>query len=409
MQIYSFEVSMRYINFVVLCICLACSLSAPANAVEIGSIIHYSEQEVRINEIIYLEQGYSFVVRDINSNSGDLWLDLYLNGSKLDSDNFVKESSPLEYIKTVEIEDDDDVEEEHLVIRVSSFGDVDGSGSDMTSRIKIEQFDHGETEKDDYVLFDHSMTVDVEKSQSLGAGYSLEFSDMDDDVILLKFSKDKELLKEEEIEEGEYFYYTTDATDNIETVFLGKVNNFFVTSDSEMVFMEHVTLKKDISLDLASNNDAVVEDNGTSLVVGSSDGSKLEEGNVAIIQYSVPESFSSIRVLMNGDVIDTRYNVGAGAYSTVSGKLSAGEHELSVVGVSDELEQTLVSKKIIIEASLRDSLSSSAKGLAESAGDALNGSDSPDSNIPGMSDSTVIVVLLCVILILIIAPRKKSN
>lgn len=401
---------MRYINFVVLCICLACFLSIPANAVEIGPIIHYSEQEVKLNEKTYLEQGYSFVVRDINSNSGDLWLDFYLNGSKLESDNFVKENSPLEYIKTIEIEGDDDeadVEEEHLLIRVSSFGDVDGSGSDMTSRIKIEQFDDGDLDKDNYVLFDRSLTVDVDVSHSLGAGYSIEFSDMEDETISLKLFKDKQLLKEEELEEGDYFYYTAEIDGDLETVFLGQINKFFVTADSEMVFMEHVSLKKDTSLNPDSNNVAVAEENGTSLLIVSSDGSELEEGNIAIIQYNVPESFASIKVIMNGEVIDTRYNVDAGAYSTVTDKLSAGEHEFSLVGVSDELERTLISKKITIDASLTDSLSSSAKGFAESAGNALNGSDGTDSTIPGVSDSTVIVVLLCVILILIIAPRKK--
>ncbi|WP_406659945.1 hypothetical protein V7O66_08840 [Methanolobus sp. ZRKC3] len=396
---------MRYINFVILCICLFTFFLLPASAVEISTMIHHSEQEVKLDETVYLEQGYFFEVRDINSNSGDLWLEVYHDGKKLDSDSFARVESPLKYIKTVENSEDE--EKEYLVIRITSLGDVDGSGRDMTSRIKIEQFDDGSIEEDAYLFFDSSLTLEVGASRSLGGGYALEVSYMEDDeFVVLKLLKGNKVLKEEELEEGEYFYYTVDVDGRPETQFLAKLDSFFISSDMEMVFLDQVSLKKDVSLD-SDGMDGITAENGTSLVIVSSNGDMLLEGDVAIIRYIISESFSSIKVLADGEIIDSRSNVNAGIYSTASGKLSTGVHEFSLLGISDGVEKTLVSEKITIEASMVDSLSSSAKGFVESAGNALDTNKDSGSTIPGISDSTVIILLLCAVLFLLLAPRKK--
>jgi hypothetical protein len=404
---------MRYINFVLICICLLSFLSISANAMEIGPVIHYSEQDVKVDQKVDLDIDYYFVVRDINTKSGDLWIEIYHDGEKLDSsDNFARENSPLEYVKTVELSDDE--EKDYLVIRITSFGDVDGSGSDMTSKIKVEQFDDGTVDDDSYIIYDRKLTLDEGTPRSMGDDHSLEVSYIDEDddgekVVALKLLKGRELLKTEELHDGDYFYYTIYTDVGPDTIFISRLDGFFESSDSEMVFLDQVSLKKSASLISESvdvDGESITVENGVSLIISSSDGGKLFEGDMAIIRYGLPESFSTVKLLMNEQTIDSRNDVDIGVYSAASGKLTEGTHVFSLVGVSDGKEKELISETITIEASIMDSMSSSAKDLAESANNAIGSNDNTDSTIPGISDSTVITLLICTILFLLIYRRK---
>ena len=396
---------MRYINFVALFICLLTFFLNPACAIETGSMIHYSEQDVSTGEVVYLENDYHFKVHDINGNSGDLWIEVFYTGEDPDSfDGFAKEDSPLEYIRTVE--DEDGGETEYLVIRITSLGDVENSGSDLSSTIRIEQFDDGNVDEDMYLYFDDSLTLEIETWRSMGSTYSLMVPEVEDDVATLQLLKDGRVLEEEELDEGDYFHYTVDVDGRPETLFMARFDSYFVSSDTEMVFLKEVMLKRDVSVSSGSMDGKLPGhyDGNASIVIMSSDGSKLVKGDVAIIRYGVPEFYSGIELLANGETLDSRTDVDAGIYSTASNELSEGVYEFSLVAISDDEEIVLAAEEITIGISLADSLSSSAK---EIAGSAVDSSDNGSSTIPGVSDSTVIIVLLCAVLFLLLAPRRK--
>jgi hypothetical protein len=282
----------------------------------------------------------------------------------------------------------------------------------MTSKIKVEQFDDGTVDDDSYIIYDRKLTLDKGTPRSMGDDYSLEVSYIDEDdddekVVALKLLKGRELLKTEVLHDGDYFYYTIYTDIGPDTIFISQLDGFFESSDSEMVFLDQVSLKKSASLISESVDvESITVENGVSLVISSSDGGKLFEGDMAIIRYGLPESFSTVKLLMNEQTIDSRNDVDIGVYSAVSGKLSEGTHVFSLVGVSDGKEKELISETITIEPSIMDSMSSSAKDLAESANNALGSNDNTDSTIPGISDSTVITLLICTILFLLIYRRK---
>ena len=53
---------------------------------------------------------------------------------------------------------------------------------------------------------------------------------MDDDEVTFELRLNGKLLKEDEVEDDEYFYYTVYSDGNPETVFLANVKAFFETA-----------------------------------------------------------------------------------------------------------------------------------------------------------------------------------
>jgi len=79
---------MRYIHFVLVGLCIVLSaFVSPAYGTEANAMIHYSETFVEIQDELALEQGYSIKVLDISPTNGNSWIELYLNGSQIGSEN----------------------------------------------------------------------------------------------------------------------------------------------------------------------------------------------------------------------------------------------------------------------------------------------------------------------------------
>ncbi|MDF1534683.1 MAG: hypothetical protein P1P69_09325, partial [Methanosarcinaceae archaeon] len=141
---------MKYIHFVLVGLCIVLSaFVTPAYGAEVNAMIHYSETFMNIQDELLFEQGYSIKVADINPTNGDSWLELYLNGIKVDSDmQFAKENAPFEYIRTVTDKNDDKKETDYLIIRITS---IKVEKEPLSVKLKIEQFLDPELDAAEYL------------------------------------------------------------------------------------------------------------------------------------------------------------------------------------------------------------------------------------------------------------------
>ena len=153
---------MKYIHFVIISVCILLLCVSPASGVRTKAMIHYSEPQVAVQDEIFLEQGYSFKVLDMNSKSGDVWIELYLNGEEVElDDNFAKEDQPLEYIRSIVEDEDDDEDEEidYFILKITTEGDVDEEDGVVYSTLYIEQYMDPVEDVENYLLLDKSYSL----------------------------------------------------------------------------------------------------------------------------------------------------------------------------------------------------------------------------------------------------------
>lgn len=371
---------MKYIHCVIICVCVFALCVSPASGVRTKTLIHYSEPQVCVQDEIFLEQGYSFRVLDMNTKSGDIWIELYLNGEELElDDDFAKEDDPLEYARSVVEDEDDDEEEEvdYFILRITPEGDVDEKDNVLYSTIHVEQYMDPVEDVDDYLLLDKSYALEMDSEFELEGMYTLEATDVDDDEVTLELRLDGKLLKEDDVEEDEYFYYTIYSDSHPQTVFLANVKAFFEADGDSTVFLNHVSLKQ---------NSYISEDElpgGLDIDVSSPVDGGLKAGRIAIISYSLNESFSEVRILVDGEVLDSRYNVYPGVYKAVSNELDAGIHKVTLVAVDGDDETSYYSEEFSVSSNIRDNITGSIVELASSAANGITKSYNLTSNMSG--------------------------
>lgn len=243
-------VPMGYIRFVFICaIVMMFLLSSPVYcATEEKALIYYSEDTLKTDDIVQLEQGYSFELVDASEDSGDILIKVYYKDEEIEiGDSFGDEEDPFEYIVTIEETDEDEKEEEtdYVVLRITPV-DFDEKDDSIYVDVEIEQFLDPEQDDDDFLTLDSSRSVKVGETLSLDEGYTLDASDMEDDSVMLELSKDGRSLKKEELEIGDIFSYSESEDDNARTIFIARVNKFFESSTASTVILKEVTQRPDL-------------------------------------------------------------------------------------------------------------------------------------------------------------------
>ena len=341
---------MKYIHFVLVGFCIVLSAFViPAYGAEVNAMIHYSEKFANPQSELSLEQGYSIKVIDVNPTNGNSMLELYLNGEKVNSDmQFAKENDPFEYIKTVT--DDDDKETDYLTIRITP---IEITEEPISVKYKTEQFLDSQLNAAEYLILDDRMSVKVGTPLELEEDYTIEASDLTDTSVTIGLNKNGYLIKEQELEKGDMFTYTKTVDGKVITIFIAKLDQFFVGTDSEVVFLEQVSQRADI-----------IVENGAAITVEGADSAKIRDGDIAIIRYTLEnEDISEVKILLDGEQIDSRNGIGTGTYSTITGNLDTGIHEIVINAVAEDGTRSTHTKMFTVESSI----ASDAAGLAAEA------------------------------------------
>lgn len=320
---------MKYIHFVLLGIFALLFTAIPATALDPSEpILHYSESVIEIDTELTFDQGYTLRIVDINDNSGDVWVEVLRNGKLVDDgDGLGEEDDPFEYILTVEAEDDDEDDEKYLIFRVTP-QDVVSKSDPVSAKIRIEQFRNPSKSVSDFLIYDDSMSVDIGDELDLEGGYSIRASDYDEDdaTITLILEKNGHKVKEvNNIEKGDIFSHYKIIDDEVTTVVIARVHDFFESSDTHIVFLKDVSQKEDV----------VVKSNVVITVEGLS-GEIIKEDEMAIIRYELDNDASEVKVYVDDDKIDVRNDVDEGTYASVTEKLEDGIHEVKITIVSTD-------------------------------------------------------------------------
>ncbi|MCL7411839.1 MAG: hypothetical protein M8350_08590 [Methanosarcinaceae archaeon] len=390
---------MKYIHFVLVGLCIVLSaFVTPAYGAEVNAMIHYSETFMNIQDELLFEQGYSIKVADINPTNGDSWLELYLNGIKVDSDmQFAKENAPFEYIRTVTDKNDDKKETDYLIIRITS---IKVEKEPLSVKLKIEQFLDPELDAAEYLILDKSRTVKIGTPLELEEEYTLEASDLTDTSVTLTLSKNGYPVKEKkETKEGDMFTYSKTVGDKTITIFIAKLDTFFVGTDSEMVFLKQVSQRADV----------IVESYVTIAIKGASS-TKIRDGDIAIISYTIEnEDISEVKVLLDGEQIDYRSGISTSTYSTVTETLNAGVHKVVLTTVASDGTMSTHTKTFTVEASI----AAEAAGLAAETASDMAGKIGEDNEsvgkileLPGFGS---MLSALMIGLVSIAMQRRKEN
>ncbi|WP_407282910.1 hypothetical protein V7O61_01985 [Methanolobus sp. WCC1] len=375
---------MKYIHFVIISVCILLLCVSPASGVRTKAMIHYSEPQVAVQDEIFLEQGYSFKVLDMNSKSGDVWIELYLNGEEVElDDNFAKEDQPLEYIRSIVEDENDDEDEEidYFILKITTEGDVDEEDGVVYSTLYIEQYMDLVEDVENYLLLDKSYSLKTDSELELSGLYTLEATDVDDDEVTLELRLNGKLLKEDEVEDDEYFYYTVYSDGNPETVFLANVKAFFETDDEVTVFLNHVSLKQ---IQVSSSDELP---DGLDIDVSSPVDGGLKAGRIAIVSYSLNESYSEVRILVDGEILDSRYNASPGVYKAVTDEMNSGIHKATLVAINEDDDTSYYSEDFSVSVNIKDNITESIVELANTAATEISKTYNITSNISKSDDS----------------------
>jgi hypothetical protein len=389
---------MKYIHFVMVCVCLLVLCVSPVSGVETETIIHYSEPAVSVQDKITLEQGYSFKVVDMNSKSGDVMIELYLNGEEIDlGNNFAAEDNPLEYVRSVA--DDDDEEVDYFIMRITPKGSVKESDGKYYSIIYIEQYLDPVEDIDEYLILGESYSFKSDSDFKLANSYTLDVAGIEDNELSLELRLNGKLLKEDDVEEGEYFYYTVYSGNQPDTIFLANVKAFIESDDSTTVFLKQVSLKQNSKS--VPDKDAAAVPEEIDIDVESPVGGDLKAGSIAIITYGVDEAFTEVRILVDGEFVDSRNDVSKGTYKAVTGEMDAGIHDVMLIMIDGE-DFSYYSEDFSVSVNIKDNITESIAGIASSAAESIVRDNSSsnvsfNSSMPSTSGSSISNVISLIV------------
>ncbi|RNI15912.1 hypothetical protein EFE42_01345 [Methanohalophilus sp. RSK] len=312
---------MKYIRFAIAVICVFAFFCGFASAAEeMEEQIQHAEITVSIGDEIELEQGYTADIVDVNSDNGELWLKLYLDGEKVE-EGFVKKNNPFRYVRTIEEEDDE--ETDYLIFNFSLQGTKEEDGV-TSSEILIKQYRDPEIDLDQYLMLDKTVSMDIGSEMDLKEDYTIEASDLDDNTVTITLRKNGNIVEEEEtMEEGDVFAYTRTNGDRIMTIFMGKVGSIFEGEDRDVVFLENVAQRTDADI-------------GEGIQIEIDVPAENPENEQIIIHYTLNGDADTVEVYLEEDLIDTRQNLGEGTYPAVIGESSTGEYNIEVKAVTSD-------------------------------------------------------------------------
>ncbi|MDG6242874.1 MAG: hypothetical protein QCH31_00570 [Methanolobus sp.] len=364
---------MKYIRFVIIFICLLFMCAFPGAGVSTETMVHYSEPSVTIKDELFLEQGYSVRIVDVSSNTGEMLIDVYLHGKPVKiENNLAKKDVPLEYIRSVVT--DNEKEKDYLILRITPKGSVKRSGGDFYSTVYIEQYLDPVEDVGHYFLLDKSYSLKSGYELDLAGLYTLETGGVDDETVSLRLKYDGKLLKEDEVGYEDYFYYTVYSENGPRTIFLANVKAFFQSDDSTTVFLKHVSLRQEQISEIGAGSGDAVDIEVISPVEGG-----LKAGHVAIISYILNVPSPEVKVLIDGEIIDSRKYVHPGTYKAVTGELDAGIHNVTLMMLDNDGHFSYYSREFSVSSNIRNNITGSIMGIASSATGSI-GEENSSSN-----------------------------
>lgn len=312
---------MKYIHFAIAVICvftIFCGFASAAEEME--EQIQHAETTVGANDSIVLDQGYSINVIDINSENGDLFIEIYVDEKKVEQ-GIVKENKPFRYLKT--IEDEDDEETDYLIFNVSLQGTEDKYGQTY-SEIIIKQYTDPEIAPDDYLMLDDSVSLNIGKETELEEDYTIKATNLDDETVTITLRKNGNIVKvTEDLGEGDVFAYTRKNGDRLMTIFMGEVYTIFETTDSDHVILKKVIQKTDEGI-------------GEGLEIKIEIPEKSPANEKAIISYTLDGYADRVEIYVDGSLIDQRKEVDEDTYHAVTDRLSSGEYNIEAKAITSE-------------------------------------------------------------------------
>ncbi|TGC10968.1 hypothetical protein [Methanolobus halotolerans] len=368
---------MKYIHFAIICACVFFLCISPAAGLTTKAMIHYSEPGVSVRDVVSLEQGYSFKVLDMNSKSGDILIELYLDGEKIElEDNFARVDDSLEYVRPViEYEGEGNEKDvDHLILSITPEGSVKTSDGIYHSTILIEQYLDPLENINDYLILDKDYSLKSGSELELTGLYTLEVTGMDYDEVSLELRFSGRKLKKADIEEGEYFHYTVYSDTGPQTIFLAYVKGLFETDDGITVFLDHVSLQQDQISDNIDSPESIDIDIVSPL------GGGLKAGCIAIINYCLDDSYPEVRIMVDGQLLDTRKDVSPGTYKAVTEELYTGIHKATLMTIDYNDDRSYYSEEFSVSVNIKDNITGSIAGFANSATEGL-GKDNSSENV----------------------------
>ena len=318
---------MKYIRFATAVICVFIIFCGFASAAEeIEEQIQHAEITVGAGDSIVLDQGYSINVIDINSENGDLLIEVYVDEKKVEQ-GIVKENKPFRYLKT--IEDEDDEETDYLIFNVS-LQDTEDKDGETYSEIIIKQYIDPEIAPDDYLISEKSdksnksLSMIIGKETELKEDYTIKATDLDDKTVTITLRKNGNIVKmTEDLGEGDVFAYTRKNGDRLRTIFMGEIDTIFETTDSDHVILKKVIQKTDEGI-------------GDGLEIKIEVPEKNPANEKAIISYTLDGYADKVEIYVDGNLIDQRKEVYEDTYDAVTDRLSTGEYNIEAKAITSE-------------------------------------------------------------------------
>ena len=113
----------------------------------------------------------------------------------------------------------------------------------------------------------------------------------------------------------------------------------------------------------------------------------LKAGRIAIVSYSLNESYSEVRILVDGEILDSRYNASPGVYKAVTDEMNSGIHKATLVAINEDDDTSYYSEDFSVSVNIKDNITESIVELANTAATEISKTYNITSNISKSDDS----------------------
>lgn len=237
-------VTMKYIHFVCICSVIILGLCGSAfSASDQRSMIYNAEYTLNMNQIVFLEQNYTFKIVDANDRSGDILVKVYHKDKEVDIDApFGDEKKPFKY--TVTIPETNEKKTDYTVLKITPLK-FDVKDNIIKVKVKVEQFIDPKLQDKDFLILDATKSLKVGENISLNQGYLLRADNLNDKKITLQLIRNNTILKSQELKPEDVFCYCKNTSGIPRTIFITKINDYFESSSGTTVFLKGVTQRYD--------------------------------------------------------------------------------------------------------------------------------------------------------------------
>jgi hypothetical protein len=113
----------------------------------------------------------------------------------------------------------------------------------------------------------------------------------------------------------------------------------------------------------------------------------LKAGRIAIVSYSLNGSYSEVRILVDGEILDSRYNASPGVYKAVTDEMNSGIHKATLVAINEDDDTSYYSEDFSVSVNIKDNITESIVELANTAATEISKTYNITSNISKSDDS----------------------